>query len=76
MGVVHEEVHHDFLDASFTVDEREDGSCRDPWRFVSLEIDFGRITPKEMRNLGKWLMSQGKRLGREYKSNGKPKEST
>ena len=74
MGIVHEETSHEFLGVSFTVDEREKGSCRDPWRFVSLEVDsMESLTPKELRVLGKWLVSQGKRLGREYKSNGAPR---
>jgi|WetSurMetagenome_2_1015567.scaffolds.fasta_scaffold749300_2 hypothetical protein len=74
MGVIHEETSHEFLGVSFTVDEREKGSCREPWRFVSLEIDcMESLTPKELRELGKWLVSQGKRLGREYKSNGTPR---
>lgn len=74
MGVIHEETSHEFLGVNFTVDEREKGSCREPWRFVSLEIDsMESLTPKELRELGKWLVSQGKRLGREYKSNGAPR---
>lgn len=74
MGVIHEETSHELLGVSFTVDEREKGSCREPWRFVSLEIDsMESLTPKELRELGKWLVSQGKRLGREYKSNGAPR---
>jgi len=74
MGIVHEETSHEFLCVSFTVDEREKGSCREPWRFVSLEVDsMESLTPKELREVGRWLVSQGKRLGREYKSNGAPR---
>lgn len=74
MGLIHEETSHDFLGVSFTIDEREKGSCRKPWRFISLEVDsMETLTPKELRELGKWLVSQGKRLGREYKSNGSPR---
>jgi hypothetical protein len=55
--------------------ERAKHECREPWHFVRLEIDSrnGYMSPKELRELGRWLMTEGKRLGKQYKSNGAPK---
>jgi hypothetical protein len=74
MSIVHEETRHAHLDVEFLVSERTVGEMREPWSFVSLEIDsMSSITPREMRNLGRWLIDEGRRLGREYKSNGAPR---
>ncbi len=71
MGFVTEEIAHDELSAVLTTVEKEAGETRDQWRFVELEIDrFERMTPRELRLLGKWLVKEGKRMGREYRSNG------
>lgn len=73
MALIHEETEHE-SGAMLMVSERQDGEMRDPWKCVSLEIDgFDNLTPTELRALGKWLMQQGRRIGREYKSNGAPK---
>lgn len=73
MALIHEETKHK-LGAQIMVSEREQGEVRDPWRFVSVEMDgFEKLTPTELRTLGKWMMQQGRRIGREYKSNGQPK---
>ncbi|MBB6003884.1 hypothetical protein [Arcicella rosea] len=48
------------------------------WDIVDLELAFEgkvQITPKKMRELGKWLINQGKRIGKEYNVNGKKKRS-
>lgn len=74
MGLIREEITHHIAEAELMVVEREKHECRDPWRFVSLHIDnMGKLTPKEVRELGRWLQQQGRRLGREYKSNGAPR---
>lgn len=71
MGFVTEEIEHDELPVTLITVEREAGETREAWRFVSLEFDhFERLTPPELRKLGRWLVHEGKRIGREYKSNG------
>lgn len=57
------------------VTERYGSEMRDPWRIVSLSLDrfHTDLTPRELRELGRWLVKEGKRIGREYKSNGAPK---
>lgn len=71
MGLIIEEIEHDNLGASITTVQREKGETRDPWHFVHLDVDsINRRTPKELRELGRWLIDQGRRIGREYKSNG------
>lgn len=76
MGFVTEEIAHNNLPVSLMTVERdkERNECREPWRFISLEFDsFERMTPPELRKLGRWLTSEGRRIGREYKSNGAKK---
>lgn len=76
MGFVTEEIEHDELSAVLTTIEREAGETSEPWRFIELDLDrFERMTPRELRSLGKWLAKEGKRIGREYKSNGAKKAS-
>ena len=76
MGLVREEVQHDELPMTISVIEREKGEMTEPWRFVGFEFDnFERLTPPELRKLGHWLVKEGKRIGREYKSNGGPRNA-
>ena len=73
MAYVTEEIEHEELPVKLTTAERdkESGECREPWRFISLEFDlFESLTPPELRRLGRWLVREGKRIGKEYKSNG------
>lgn len=71
MGIIREETHHDELEAEITVSEKEKGEVVEPWRFCRLEIDsFEGFTPKELRQLGYWLVKEGKRIGRQYTSKG------
>ena len=73
MGFVTEEIEHEELPVKLMTVERdkESGECREPWRFISLEFDhFENLTPPELRRLGRWLVQEGKRIGKEYKSNG------
>lgn len=73
MSIVHEQVHH-AGGVDLMVSEKVAGETRDQWRFISLEIDgWVRLTPRELRELGRWLQQQGRRMGKEYKSNGAPK---
>lgn len=75
MALIHEELKHEYLPVSLTVSERVKGECIAPWAIAHCEVDgMERLTPKELRELGRWLVQQGKRLGREYRSNGAPKE--
>lgn len=61
-------------DIQIEVLEREDHEDPDPWKIISIDFNsMQRFTPKELRSLGKCLISEGKRIGREYKSNGKIK---
>lgn len=74
MGLIREESAHDDLPATITVVEREKGEMTEPWRFIGLYVDhFERMTPPELRKLGRWLTKEGKRIGREFKSNGAPR---
>lgn len=71
MAFVKEEIKHYVFDATITVLEREQSEFSDPWNIINLEVDsFQNCTPKELRKLGNWLLKQGKRIGKEYKSNG------
>lgn len=75
MGIVTYEAEHDVCEASVMVDQREPGACRGPWEMITVEINgHSRMTPKELRKLGRWLQQEGKRIGREFKSNGAPRE--
>ena len=75
MGICREETKHPDFPVSFMVVERKKDEFCEPWRIVDLELEFTgeRFTPKELRELGRWLVQQGKRIGREFKSNGAPK---
>lgn len=74
MAIIHEETSHSDLPATILVTERTKGECRMPWEMISLEFDsFEWLTPVQLRQLGKWLIQEGKRICREYKSNGAPK---
>lgn len=75
MGFIREEVTNDIAETELTVVEREKHETREPWRFITIHMNsFDTLTPKELRQLGRWLHQQGIRLGREYKSNGTPKD--
>lgn len=73
MAYIKEEIKHEYLqEVELQILEREKFEYADPWRIATLQID-AKLSPKEMRELGKWLIQQGKRIGREYKSNGESK---
>ncbi|PTU71457.1 hypothetical protein [Chromobacterium haemolyticum] len=75
MAIVHEETSHDDLPVTIMVSERTKGEFRTPWEMIDLEFDsFQQLTPTQLRQLGRWLIQEGKRIGREYKSNGAPKK--
>lgn len=75
MGVVTEQVEHDHLDVKLLIDRKAKEETRGPWEIISLEVGMlNRMTPKELRQLGRWLQQEGKRIGREFKSNGARKE--
>jgi hypothetical protein len=74
MGRIREEIKHN-SGAELMVVERQGNECREPWHFVRLDVDghSGYMSPKELRDLGRWLIAEGKRMGKQYKSNGAPK---
>ena len=73
MALIHEEIKHE-SGVEIMVTERESRETREPWKCVSMDMGFSEnLTPKELRALGKWLIQVGRRIGREYKSNGAPK---
>lgn len=77
MALIHEETKHPSHGVELMVTERQGSEVRDQWRIVSLSIDSFReeLTPRDLRELGRWLIQEGKRIGRAYKSNGAPKSS-
>lgn len=71
MGLINEETRNEIAETTITVVEREKGEMTEPWKFISLEIDnMETLSPRELRELGRWLVKEGKRIGKEYKSNG------
>ena len=78
MGIV---VHEDsamFGDLAVQVDvvKRQPGECSEAWKIINLETDgMERLTPKELRQLGRWLIEKGREIGKGYKSNGAPKSA-
>ena len=75
MGIIHEDIKHPDFPVSITIVEREKGEGVEAWRVADLEIEFTgeRFTPRELRELGRWLIQQGKRLGKSYTSKGAPR---
>ena len=76
MGIIHEEIEFETYEAAarLMIVEKEKGECVTPWANCMVEVDgFGRFTHKELQQLGRWLIREGKRIGREYKSNGAKK---
>lgn len=74
MALVHEESKHEYLPVSLMVSQRQRGESIDAWALIHCEVDgMQRLTPKELQEMGQWLVQQGKRISREYKSNGAPK---
>lgn len=70
MGRVQEQVCKD-VDNQLSVVQRGPGEYYEPWRIISFERDTMEfMTPRELRELGRWLISEGKRIGREYTANG------
>lgn len=75
MGIVNEEVSCEVVDATICVEQREPDECVEPWKIITLELDgFERMTPKELRKFGRWCMTEGKRIGQQYRSNGALRE--
>lgn len=75
MGIIKEEIRHKYIDAVITVVEKEKEETVDRWKFASIEMNsMESLSPVDLRELGKWLIKEGKRLGKEYKSNGSKKQ--
>ena len=74
MGLIHEETENSLFPMEITVSERLPGETREPWKIICLNWDsFTSLSPLELRQLGRWMMKESLRIGREYKSNGAPK---
>lgn len=74
MAIVHEETKHEYLPVSIMVSQRTRGETIAPWDILHCEVDsMTRMSPKQLQEVGYWLVEQGKRIGREYKSNGAPR---
>jgi len=84
MGVVKEEIRicddprcGDLVDVAgaIIVVAREEGEIYEPWRIVSFHLMVrDRMTPRELRELGAWMMREGRRIGREYTASGAPRK--
>jgi len=71
MAIVREEIKDPNGTATLMVCERAAREVQGPWRIARIVIDdYSALTPKELRALGRWITAQGRRIGREYKSNG------
>lgn len=76
MSIIREEKENRYFNIKLEVCERQKGEMREPWKIISLEFfdDFEDFSPKQLRGLGKWLIKQGKRIGKEYTSKGRKRE--
>lgn len=79
MAFIRETIKNKILDSALQVvepdlDEKEYIA---PWHIVYLEVDSfeGPITPKQLKRLGKWLVSEGKRIKKAYNSDGSKREA-
>lgn len=76
MGPLRERSRHDTLPVGIAVYGREDAQKRGAWKIATVDVTcMTRLTPMEMREMGRWLVAEGKRLGREYTSTGESKKS-
>lgn len=77
MAYIKEEINHEEFDIKLEVIERDKkcGEYFEPWKIIELSMDCfsDRVSPKELRKLGRWLIQQGKRIGKEYTSKGRKK---
>ena len=74
MAFIKETIDHE-SGAEITVLQRDDEFYQ-PWKIISLEMEsYETLTPRELRRIGKWLIDQSKRIGKEYKPNGAPKKT-
>lgn len=75
MAIVTEEIKHEDTNVTVCVTQRESDETHEAWRIISVEMDgYERITPREMRDLGHWLVRESKRIGRAYTSSGAPRK--
>lgn len=75
MAIIHEEVFFDGAEVSIMVSERKKDEFREQWQIIGIDVSsFDNYSPKKLRELGRWLVKQGNRIGKEYKSNGAPKK--
>lgn len=81
MGIIHEDADKpkclEFTDArcELMVVERQPDEMVENWRIIELNIqtERERMTPKEMRQLGHWLVKESLRIGKSYTCKGSPR---
>ena len=63
------------IDAAVQIIEREEDEIYEPWRIIDLHFDSrSRLSPRELRELGSWLIREGRRIGLEYTASGAPRK--
>ncbi|MGE5623107.1 MAG: hypothetical protein ACM3WS_08130 [Bacillota bacterium] len=76
MSIVNEEIKIAEGAGRVMILERTKGEAVRPWAIISLDLgSISRMTPSELRTLGRELYAIGQRVGREYTSIGKLKGS-
>lgn len=72
MAFVQEEIRHKYLDAEISVLEKEKGEVIEPYAIIDFDCDNMRsYTPKELIDLGEWLIKNATRIKSQYTSRGK-----
>jgi hypothetical protein len=77
MSYIREEISVADGEGRIAVLERSKGEFVRPWAILSPDLgDLDRMTPKQLRALGRELIDIGRRAGREYTVSGKPRQAT
>jgi len=73
MGLIKEVVKHPTIaDVEITVDTHAKDEVREDWDIIDLDTSFSSIrSPKELIDLGTWLISEGTRIMKKYTPKGK-----
>ena len=76
MAFITEEIEFETPYAKIVTVAKQKGENIPSWKFISIDLDgFERISPSELCELGNWMVQEGMRIGKEYKSNGTMKEN-
>lgn len=81
MATIHESIKFQTEEGSsviIEIKERDKGEVTSPYRNLEIITDTfgGDFTHKELIKLGRLLIIEGKRIGREYTSKGRPRNRT